>query len=313
MRRVLVCVAVLFVASAAVRAQHPSFEVASVKAVQMEPSMGRLSLTVAGGRLTAHVYTLLGLLQFAFNQPIDIVAPDWVRRPETRYEVEAVMPAGSSRAEARVMLQALLAERMGLRFHTEPRPMPAYDLVVDAQGPKLQAVDERDQLNDAYEIAKGAQAQDMGIAGDKRTIIGQSAPGAPVGMRYITARSNYQIVPAGQPIGARFTLEATRITMTDLASELRPRVGRVVIDRTGLTGVYPLTIDLPALNMRQLLERLGNEGITRINGDPLDSGFGPATVDLPKQLQTLGLKLVDRKEPLDVIVIDNINKTPTEN
>jgi uncharacterized protein (TIGR03435 family) len=39
----------------------------------------------------------------------------------------------------------------------------------------------------------------------------------------------------------------------------------------------------------------------------------PAPASLFDALEKLGLKLVARKSPLDVLVVDKISKTPTEN
>ena len=68
-------------------------------------------------------------------------APDW--RDETGrsqlYDIEARAPGDGAPTtdEVRQMLQTLLAERFQLKFHRETKEMPAYDLVVGNNPPRL--------------------------------------------------------------------------------------------------------------------------------------------------------------------------------
>jgi uncharacterized protein (TIGR03435 family) len=82
-----------------------------------------------------------------------------------------------------------------------------------------------------------------------------------------------------------------------------PAVGRPVIDRTGLAGQYTFTLslsDTPAASAADLKTSLGADA------DPLSS---PIISNLQFQL---GLKLDSVKAPMEVIVIDHVEKTPTE-
>ncbi len=54
-----------------------------------------------------------------------------------RYDVEASMAAGTSRAQFRVMLRNLLTERFRLASHHQSKEMPAYRLLIGKNGPKL--------------------------------------------------------------------------------------------------------------------------------------------------------------------------------
>ena len=64
-----------------------------------------------------------------------VVGPGWL--DGQKYDVVAKMPTGTSKVEVRCMLQTLLAERFGLRFHRESRDLRVYALVVDEGGPKF--------------------------------------------------------------------------------------------------------------------------------------------------------------------------------
>lgn len=87
-----------------------------------------------------------------------------------------------------------------------------------------------------------------------------------------------------QPI-SRFTFMLTR------------RMERPVLDKTGLTGVYDYTIDLSGLGF---------------NGQPpQDPTAGPSIFTAVQD--NLGLKLDAQRAPIEVLVIDEVEKIPTEN
>jgi len=132
----------------AVRAQSASakesksFEVASVKRL-LEPSdstsTGGGPGTSDPGRFWRSNVTMASLLVQAFQiQGHALVGPDWLSsRSGPRYELTATVPAGAKRDEVPLMLQNLLIERFGLKFHREQREVPGYALVVGKSGLKL--------------------------------------------------------------------------------------------------------------------------------------------------------------------------------
>jgi uncharacterized protein (TIGR03435 family) len=83
---------------------------------------------------------------------------------------------------------------------------------------------------------------------------------------------------------------------------LSGRMGRPVLDRTGLTGLYDFAVRLDTL------EGLSNTDLdskTRMSDWSSSSIFS----DIQKQL---GLQLVQGKEPVDYMVIDHLER-PSEN
>ncbi len=58
--------------------------------------------------------------------------PGWIT--SARYDVDAKPAAPVDAGQARLMLQALLGERFGLRVHHETTPVPGYRLVVEKSG-----------------------------------------------------------------------------------------------------------------------------------------------------------------------------------
>ena len=70
----------------------------------------------------------------------------------------------------------------------------------------------------------------------------------------------------------------------------------IVIDQTGLTGVYDFEL------------RWNNDNL---NPPPADADAFPYLFTvLP---DTLGLRLQARKVPVEMIVVDHVNRVPTEN
>jgi len=70
--------------------------------------------------------------------------PEWAKDPSQMYSIEARVSGEDaaafsklSREEKLGMMQSVLADRFHMKSHMEPRPMPAYDLVVAKSGPRL--------------------------------------------------------------------------------------------------------------------------------------------------------------------------------
>jgi bla regulator protein blaR1 len=102
-------------------------------------------------------------------------------------------------------------------------------------------------------------------------------------------------------------------SMENLAHVLTPQVGRMVIDKTGLTGAYDYTLHWTPDNMP--MPGPGGAG-GAVAGAPTSGGSAPPDASGPGLLtalqEQLGLKLESEKGPVDVIVIDHIDK-PSEN
>jgi uncharacterized protein (TIGR03435 family) len=96
-------------------------------------------------------------------------------------------------------------------------------------------------------------------------------------------------------------LEATKVTLQKLADVLAKLTGQPVANETGLTGSFSFT-----------LEWTPDE--TQRFGIAPDSPTAPSGATLFSALQEqLGLKLEGRKTAVEVLVVDRIERTPTEN
>jgi uncharacterized protein (TIGR03435 family) len=98
--------------------------------------------------------------------------------------------------------------------------------------------------------------------------------------------------------GDQMMIHDFSISMAQIANLCSNQVGRPVQDKTGLSGQYDITIQKTAHPVTP--------------GQPIDSthdSFDPSIVSLMKGL---GLKLESAKEPVEMLVIDHVER-PTEN
>jgi uncharacterized protein (TIGR03435 family) len=90
-------------------------------------------------------------------------------------------------------------------------------------------------------------------------------------------------------------LVAKSASMTQFADMLSSHLGSPVKDRTGLPGVYNFT-----------LEWLPDDAPLTTGGPVANTVFGALE-------EQLGLRLETGKVPIDILVVDHIERTPTEN
>ena len=92
---------------------------------------------ISGDHYELNAATMLDLVSTAYGVDAANVqgGPPWLER--NRFDIGAKLPAGTSKENAKLMLQALLAERFKLVVHSGTKPMPAYVLTVDKGGLKL--------------------------------------------------------------------------------------------------------------------------------------------------------------------------------
>jgi uncharacterized protein (TIGR03435 family) len=254
-----------------------AFEVASVK--PNKTGDGRVMLGMQpGGRFNATNVPLRLLLRQAFNvQDFQIVGgPDWIT--SDRFDVVAKAPDGVpfSADVMRPMLRSLLTERFKLAFHNETRDMAIYALMKARPDGKLGA-----GLTPA--------TIDCAAAGRR----GGGPPPAPP--------QPGQKLECGMMIGPG-RLNAGGMPMSNLATALAPQVGRIVIDKTELTGNYDFELTYAP-------EALGG-GVGApplINGNPIP--VDPNAPNLFTALQEqLGLRLDSQRGPVDVVVIDRLEQ-----
>jgi len=268
-----------------------TFEVASVKpaAQGARPDPSREG-TFDAESVTFRNAQLIQIIRVAYGVDFDrISGPAWLY--DEKYDIVAKILPGTTKEQSNVMLQNLLAERFKLVLHHVSKEFPAYELTVAKGGPKL-----KEAADPAAQAARpGDLPRDVKLTPDGFPEIPPGIGGMRVnmtnGVTYLTARAQPVSMLTGQLAAAFGTPTGTN----------RFAMGHLV-DQTGLTGKYDFTLEFAG--------RLGPGGI---DSAPSVDATDPAP-DIFRALEKqLGLKLIKSTTSEDTLVIDHIEKVPTEN
>ncbi|HEY3840730.1 MAG TPA: TIGR03435 family protein [Bryobacteraceae bacterium] len=246
------------------------------------------------GRAVGARFSLANLIMTAFDLSNDqVTGPDWMKdMMNNGFTLTATIPAGATREEYCGMLRSTLTSRFHLTFHIEKQSRAGYELTLLPGGPKFKKYDP-----DA------------------------TAPEPVLGRR--VDANGFSILPPSQPRGASVSMNPTGRTREtlrdDMASFARGLGNSInqsnglgnnaplprVIDKTGLEGVYEIRLDFAGTPM--------NVGQPRDPNAP-----APDPSDAPNIFNAvekqLGLKLTKVKDvPVDVLIVDHADQTPTEN
>jgi uncharacterized protein (TIGR03435 family) len=269
----------------------PTFDVVSVKrntastspsappqvrfnsTVRQSPDGGLTMLNVPAGTLVARAY---------LAAPVDMVGlPGWAM--SERYDVIATASLVNPTEEQRTaMLRAMLADRFKLATHVETREQPVYDLVVARSdgrlGPSIKP-SEADCIAKAAADRAAAEATGNPVP-PPPGVFDRNAPPPPCSMR------------TGDGVEGD-------ATMAFLATLLRGATGRLVVDKTGLSGSYRL-----ALKFDRMAALRGPQTDTQA------PDAGPSVFTAVQE--QLGLKLESSRAMRDALIIDRFER-PTEN
>lgn len=265
----------------AIRAQNSpavasKFEVASVRPTSSTD--GRALLQATPGRLALRNLAPRRLILIAYDiQDTQLAGdPSWI--DSDHYDIVAKADGNPSVQQMEgPMLRALLEERFRLALHRETRQLPVYKLSVGKSGPKFQPTKE------------GSCTPYVTSAPPPITRQGEPLPNL-CGFRRTAADPANRILD-GQ--GITMSYLATTLSRTYIST-----LGRNVIDGTGLTGMFDIylkwAIDPPTTTP-------GDAG----NATPPDLA-GPSIFTAVQE--QLGLTLEPTKGPVEVLVIDHIEK-----
>jgi uncharacterized protein (TIGR03435 family) len=220
------------------------------------------------------------------------------------YDVEAIVPAGATKAQIRIMLRHLLADRFGLMVHYETRQLPGYRLVVAKGGPKLsQSVAPPARIGDDVPGRSSTQ-------GD--VVIKNGIPGFSE-----SAGTGELMTRAGTIFRGRHN------SIGGLTSQLTQVLQGPVVDATGIEGEYDYDLsfqNLPAARTKDSVGFVpdGSAVILPANAGPAvtpevspEPSGRPTIWDALKH--QLGLQLDAVKSvPVEVLVLDKAHQ-PTEN
>jgi len=281
------------------------YEVASIKLSKAGGANGvfRFGMRYTDDGVSIENFPLMLLVQQAYGVGKDRItgAPDWLN--SERYDIEAKMDSAAAqelktlsadvvRAAHQHMLRKLLEQRFELTAHQETKDLPIYNLVIAKSGSKLQESKPDDNAASADKPLDAAAAAK--IAGAKG-----GSPGGPLaaggggngsgGSKSITMSAGGGASFSFGGRGGVRTTSGRGITTAEIAATLASIAGRPVLDKTGLTAKYDYKLEYAP--------------------DDSQSDTDPAGPSIFTAVQEqLGLKLEAAKGPVEIVVIEHIQK-----
>jgi uncharacterized protein (TIGR03435 family) len=263
------------------------FEVASVRqnktndkaSMNVDPTPGD-SMVPTGGLYSARNIVLVQYIAFAYkltNQQLRSVVSQvpWVS--EDRFDIEARAEGNPTKAQYRLMMQSLLADRFKMTVHFETRQIPIFALVLAKPG-KLGPVLRIHRADDAVcstpaAVTRGPSPVDAEGFPERCGGPLSMKPSAPGRMK-----SGGRDVPM-----SRFAAILTGVGVVD----------RPMVDQTGLQGTVDYSL----------------EWIQVAANVPFGAEFHPdesAPTFEEALKEQLGLKMVSQKGPVDFFIVDHL-------
>ena len=269
---------------------RPEFEVATIRPSAPSPE----ATVTAGSRIDgAQVrwvsFTLKRYMATAYRVKLDqISGPDWIS--SDRFDISATIPAGVSTTQMPEMMQRLIEDRFQVKMHRAKKDLPVYALEVAKGGLKMQV---------------NVPDPDAATA-DANTPVNTNVSGSAQGVSINFGRgSSYTF--------ANNRFEAKKLTMANLVRGLELYTDRPIVDMTDLTGTYDFTLEIAAEDYQAMLVRAAVSAGLSLPPEALRLLDGATVPSLFEAVQKVGLKLDARKASLDMLMVDDGRKTPTEN
>ena len=274
-------------------AKLPKFEVVSIKPYKADAMITGIRMTPDGVNITGIPLYMMVREAFGLSGDRVLNEPDWVK--SERYDVAAkVDSADVSRLkklepEQRwAMMLPVLEDRCGLKFHRETKTLEVYALVAAKGGPKLKL------------SQPAAESPAANTAGRSTT------PPPPSSDRSGDGVSEKKLGQFFMRMSTQgMTMNAHGVPIAGLVRLLSLQLGSTIVDKTDLAGKYDFTLAWTP-------DRAPGGAMDRPGGTPAGENPAPAEATGPSLFtalqEQLGLKLVARKESVDVVVIDHIEK-----
>src|SRR5688572_21494214 len=274
----LVALVVPFIVAAQVR---PQFEVAAFRpAADALSGDFVLGLNAKGSQVHISWASLADLVNMAYRvKRYQISGPPWLGADH--FNVDAKIPDGFTTRHVPEMLQSLLDVRFGMKSHWEKKELPVYTLGLSTLEPKLTEVAAPDdQLSFPIgNISGGRSVIDFGSGGT------------------FTFGDNM--------------LDAKKLNLDQFTEWFSNFLDRPVLNKTDLKGYYDFQMKLTARDFQTMwMWAVINGGA---NVPPLASVDALSLESLPNALKNLGFKLERGKGFIDVLVIDAVQRKPTDN
>jgi uncharacterized protein (TIGR03435 family) len=292
-RSVAVLIALVTVSVAADPQGNPetrlAFEAATVKPAardairnQVVPA-GPNRLYIPSMTLTWLIYTAYG--DGGFNTSMSVRGgPDWTNR--TAFAVEGVAPGPATPRQLRLMLQTLLEERFALKLRNDTETYDMLALVLDRSdgtlGPKATKWDGTCPAVMPALVFPAPRRPLERVEG--KLVAGPASETDDAGIAYC---------PTGYRAGGITAHGVTMFTVAELLSlpPGRAQLGKMTLDRTGLTGRYAMELDF----------------LFPVNGPAAPAAsteFASPSLSTAVREQW-GLRLVPSRGPLKVVVVES--------
>ncbi len=221
-------------------------------------------------------------LRFDYFKGLELHVPAWVK--DDGYDIEARAPQSATKDQLRLMMQSLLDERFKLQVHWETREAPVFALILEKPGTLGPQLEEHKASDDCSATA-------FPESSSKPVAPAQSLSALPIPCGQIAH------LPPGAPGANRFG--GRNVTLALLGTSMPTQTGlltlpRPVVDETGLKGGYDFWMEWT------------HEDTSEVDNGETGGTFREALKD------QLGLKLKPEKGPVQVLVIDHVER-PTAN
>jgi uncharacterized protein (TIGR03435 family) len=284
-----VAVFVPVLASAQAKPERVQFEAASIRETPVLEAGVKMGMHSDGAHVRFDFLSLRDLTRIAWQvKDYQVLGPDWIA--SERYTVTAKVPEGSFTDEQRrEMLQNLLIDRFGLKYHKEKKEFSVYALEQGKNGIKM-----KETAPDANEPAP-SKGINVSASGSEKGVFVDLGNGA-----YFTFADNKFV--------------GHKITMARVAESLGMYLDKPLVDQTGLQEdkAYDLTLEITPDDYRVMLIRSAIHAGVPLPPQAMQLADG-SIESFYSALDTAGLKLESKRAPLDVIIVDEANRKPTEN
>ena len=272
--------------STALAQSLPTFGVASVRpSPDGPPAQGQAGVHITKQQVRFAYLSLRDYLSIAFNVPIhQIVGPEWIN--STRFDIAATMPEGATPDDFPKLMEALLRDRFKLQAHKESRESTILALEIGRNGTGLVATPDDTPKDAPVSVTASGNAQ-QGVSAD----LGN-------GMSFTLTNTRF---------------EFKKVTMQSVADTLGRFMRYPVLDRTKLEGRFDIGFNIaPEDYMPLMIRSAVNAGMT-LPPQALQLLDAPSLGSVENGLRSLGLSLEERRAPLDHLIVDRMERTPTEN
>ncbi len=218
--------------------------------------------------------TLKELIGFTYRiQQFQISGgPRWIG--SDRYDIEGkAEDPNADFDQLRLMLQSLFEDRFKLKVHRETKESPVYAIVVGKGGPR---------------ITLSADQTSPDVNGPAPTGTGPNRGAVRIGVGNLVANA---------------------VLLSRFATMLSPRLDRLIIDKTNLSGRFDIRLQWtpsPGENLFGVPAEIIDMNGATVRLDP----SGPSIFSAIQE--QLGLKLESAKAPVELLVIDRVER-PSQN